>query len=148
MKHTALQMSLGVVLFASATSLLKPAAPSSKDGHHSGLAATITMADGTARTVRLEGVGCSVAICSRTEIKGKTEAHSLLRTWLDAICGIKQMTPNRATLTMKDGSERAISLLTGFRVLYVTNASGGSEKIDLANTKSVEFVPASRLFTH
>lgn len=147
MTHT-LRMTLAVVLFGYSASALKPAAPSSKDGHQSGLAATITMPNGTARTVRLEGVGCSVAICSRTEIKGKTEARSFLGTWLDAISAIKPTTPNRATLTMKDGSERAISLVTDFRVLYVTNASGGSEKIDLASTKSVEFVPASHLFTH
>jgi hypothetical protein len=141
-------MSLGIILFGYAASALKPAIPSSKDGHQSGLAARITLADGTARTVRLDGVGCSVAICSRTEIKSKTEARSLLTTWLDTISAITSTAPNRATLTMKDSSERAISLLADFRVLYVTNASGGSEKIDLANTKSVEFVPASHLFTH
>ena len=143
MKRATLRMSLAIMLFSYAASTLKPAAPRSNNGHQMGLAATITMPNGTARTVRLEGVGCSVAICSRTEIEGKTEARSLLRAWLDAISAIEPTIPNRATLTMKDGSERAISPVTDFRVLYVTNASGGSEKIDLSNTKSVEFVPAS-----
>lgn len=143
MNHTALRMSLAVILFGPAASTLKPAAPSSNDGHQSALAAKITMPDGTLRMVRLEGVGCSASICSRTEIKGKTEARPLLRTWLDAISSIKVTSPDSAILVMKNGSERTISLVNAFRVLYVTNAPGGSEKIDLADVRSVEFVPAS-----
>ena len=143
MTHTALRMSLAVILFGSAASKLKPAEPSSNDGHQSGLAARITMPDGTLRMVRLEGIGCSVSICSRTEIKGKTDAHSLLSTWLDAISSIKVTTPNRAILAMKDGSQRMISLVTDFRVLYVRNGWVSSEKVDLADIRSVEFLPAS-----
>ena len=76
--------------------------------------------------------------------RSTTEAHSLSRTWLDAICTIKATAPDRATLARRDGSQRMISLVNAFRVLFLTNSSGGTEKIDLADIGSVKFVPAWR----
>jgi hypothetical protein len=110
-----------------------------EQGHLSGLMAKITLPGGATRTVRLEGVGCAASICSRTTIKGRTGHDALQSTWLDSIAAIKGTTEADALLVMKDGTERRLSLVTDFRVLYVRNGSGAAEKLDLAAVKSVEF---------
>src|SRR5581483_4520648 len=61
-------------------------------GHVSSLVARLTMHDGATRTVRLEGVGCSQSICSRTAIKAKTASDTLVRTWFDSLAAIKDTT--------------------------------------------------------
>ncbi len=108
-------------------------------GHLSGLAATITMRDGATRTVRLEGVGCPQAICSRTAIKAKTGADSLVQTWFDSLAAITDTTPSDALFVLKDGTSRRMSLVYDFRVLYLANRLGGTERLDLAKVQSIEF---------
>jgi hypothetical protein len=41
---------------------------------------------------------------------------------------------------MRDITSRRMSLLTDFRVLYLANRLGGSEKLDLAKVQSVVFL--------
>jgi len=115
-----------------------------RDGHVSGLNARITLPDGRTRAVKLEGVGCSASMCSRTAMRATAELNSTARIWLDRISAIKDTTDHDALLVMQDGSQRRISLLTDFRVLYFTNASGTLEKLDLAKMKSIEFPPLPR----
>jgi len=98
------------------------------------------MADGSKRVARLEGVGCSASICSRTLIKGRAGRETLVKTWLDSIAAIKDTTVDDALFLLKDGTERRMYLLTDFRVLYLEDPLGGSEKLDLAKVKSVEFL--------
>src|SRR5205807_1615652 len=100
----------------------------------------ITLLDGATRTVQLEGVGCPVNICSRTLIKGKTEGNALIRTWLDSIAVIKNTTENDALFVLKSGTQKRMSLVTDFRVLYLANQLGGTQKVDLAKVRSVEFL--------
>ena len=45
---------------------------------------------------------------------------------------------------MKNGNEQRMSLVTDFRVLYLTDRSHSSEKLDLAETKSLEFLPSTK----
>ncbi len=111
-----------------------------RQGHLSGLTARITMADGTSRTARLEGVGCSASICSRTTIKGKGESDSLVTSRLDSLSAIRDTTANDALFVMKDGTRRRLSLVTDFRVIYLENQGAGTEKVDLEKVKSVEFL--------
>ena len=63
-----------------------------------------------------------------------------MRTWVDSIASIKDATANDALFVMRDGTERRLSLVTDFRVLYISNGIGGSEKLDLAKIRSLEFV--------
>ena len=100
--------------------------------------AKLTMSDGTNRTVRLDGVGCSVSICSRVLIKAKTANGSLVTIPLDTLFAIRDTTENSALFVLKNGSERRLSLLQDFRVLYIPNRTTGTERIDLAKIKSLE----------
>lgn len=45
-----------------------------------------------------------------------------------------------ALFVLNDGTERRLSLMSDFRVLYLANPLGGREKLDLARVKSVEFL--------
>ena len=100
-----------------------------------GQTAKITLADGTTRTARLEGVGCSASICSRTAIDG---------TPLGSIAAIKDTTATGAVLLLKNGTTRRLALGKDFRVLYFASPSGVAGKLDLATIKSLEFLPAPK----
>lgn len=108
-------------------------------GHLTGLTAQLTLRDGNVQPVKLEGVGCPQAICSRTAIHGKVGAEPDVRAWLDNLAAIRDITATDALFVMKDGTSRRMSLLYDFRVLYLANYLGGPEKIDLQKLRSVEF---------
>jgi hypothetical protein len=67
-----------------------------------------------------------------------------VRTWLDSIASIKDPTDDDALFVLKDGTQHRMPLVMGFRVLYVRNLSGGRENLDLAKTKSIEFLAPAR----
>jgi hypothetical protein len=112
--------------------------PSRVEGHGSGLSARVISADGTSRTVRLEGVGCTESMCSRVFIRTKS-AGAPLQTWIDSVASIRNTTQNDALFVMKDGTERRLAFVPDFRVLYVSSRNGGTEKLDLAKIQSLEF---------
>ncbi len=112
----------------------------STQGHASSLVARITMHNGATRTVKLEGVGCTQSICSRTAIKAKTASDALVRTWFDSLAAIKDITAKDALFVLKDGTSQRMSLINDFRVLYLANQLGGTERLDLRTVKSVEFL--------
>jgi hypothetical protein len=114
--------------------------PSQVEGHRSGMMAKVVSADGTSRTVRLEGVGCTESVCSRVFIRSKGKSGAPLRTWFDSIASIKDGTAADALFVMKDGTERRLSFVTDFRVLYVSSRNDGTQKLDLAKIRSVEFL--------
>ena len=99
---------------------------------------TITMANGTRRIVRLEGVGCTESICSRVLMKGRAFDGSIVSIPFETISAIQDVTYTSALFVMKDGKQQRLSLLTDFRVLYSPTANGRIEKIDLAKIKSLE----------
>jgi hypothetical protein len=147
MKKTTFRIiSLAVALVSPVTFAVRGASEPSEDrqGHLSGLTARITMADGSSRMARLEGVGCSASICSRTVIKSRAESESMVKTWLDSIAAIRDTTASDALFVLKDGSARRLSFVTDFRVMYLANRLGGTEKLDLARVKSVEFQAPSK----
>ena len=115
-----------------------------QQNHLSGLTAKITFPSGSVRIVKLEGVGCSRSICSRTLLKAKTPSDPLVTLWLDSIAAIQDTTADDALFILKNGAERRISLIADFRVLYIADRSGGIGKLDLARVKSVEFLAPPR----
>ena len=118
--------------------------PSQVEGHRSGMMAKVVSADGTSRTVRLEGVGCSESMCSRVFIRGRDEGGAPLRTWLDSIASIKDGTAADALFVMKDGTERRLTFVSDFRVLYISNPNGRAQKLDLARIRSLEFLDSGK----
>lgn len=108
-------------------------------GHLSGLTASLTRRDGTVQTVKVEGVGCPQAICSRTAIHAKAGTEREIRTWLDSLAAIRDITARDALFVMKDGTSRRMSLLYDFRVLYLASRLEGADKVDLGKLESVEF---------
>jgi len=97
------------------------------------------MFDGTVRTATFEGVGCSSSICSRVAIKGKANGTPVT-TRLNSIAAIRDVNADSALLVLKDGTTRRLTLINDFRVIYLDNRSAGGEKLDLARTRSVEFI--------
>jgi hypothetical protein len=97
--------------------------------------ARLTSLNGTSRAISLDGVGCSVSMCSRVFIRGKAQDGSQEQILLDTIASIK----DGNLFTLKNGAERHLSLVPDFRVLYLTNPDGSTEKVDLARIKAIEF---------
>jgi len=83
-------------------------------------------------------------MCSRVVIKGKDTRGKIVGTPLDSIASITVATKDTAVLVMKDGTERNVTLVPDFRVLYVTDRSGVNERIDLAKIRSVEFLATDK----
>ncbi|MBZ5635011.1 MAG: hypothetical protein LAO55_17965 [Acidobacteriia bacterium] len=135
---------LALVLLIPAFRSVGASLPSQVEGHRSGMMARVVSADGTSRTVRLEGVGCTESMCSRVFIRSKGESGDPRRTWLDSIASIKDATANDALFVMKDGTERRLAFMTDFRVLYVSNSNGRTEKLDLTKIQSLEFLDSGK----
>jgi len=79
-------------------------------------------------------------MCSRVFIRSKGESGAPLRTWFDSIASIRNATATDALFVMKDGTERRLSFVTDFRVLYVSGPNGGAEKLDLSKIRSLELL--------
>jgi hypothetical protein len=117
--------------------------PSEAKAGSSPLVARLTLANGRAQTVTLEGVGCSETICSRVAVRTRGEGESgVTSTWLDTIAAITDITPGAAVFVLKDGTSRRLSVQHDNQFLYFVGQTGAEGKIDMAGLKSVEF-PAS-----
>jgi hypothetical protein len=104
----------------------------------------ITMANGTTRTAYLQGVGCSAAICSRVFIQGKVDNNSTATIRFDSISAIEEITENAAVFVMNDGTRRHVTFIPDFRVLYIANPNGGTEKLDLRTIKTLQVLRDAR----
>lgn len=149
MKTTILRFVItSVVLLAPLTLATRGAKSVSQEpnpqGHLSDLAAKITLPDGSSRLFRLEGVGCPTGMCSRIAIKGRAKDASLVKDWLDTLAAIKETNDKDALFVFKNGKEQRLSLMSYFRVLYLANQSGRTEKVDLAKIKSIEFLAPAK----
>lgn len=108
--------------------------PAQVEGHHSGFAARLVLANGSSRNVHLAGAGCTETMCSRVFLM--TTAG---RVWLDSIASIQDPHENTVVFLMKDGRKQRLALTSDFRVLYVVDEHGRGEKIDLKAIRSVAF---------
>ena len=112
--------------------------------HSFGLMSKITLPNGSSRTVRLDGVGCTESICSKVLIKAKTAGNSVIETWLDSIAAIRDIHESEALFVSKNGSEQRLSFIPDFRVLYIAKPGKATEKLDLAKIKSLEILGPAR----
>ena len=135
-----LLLTIAFVLQGAATPRPDNRAEQPSSTHLSGLNARVTQPNGSTRTVTLDGVGCSMSMCSKVFIKGKDAGGNLVGTPLDSIASITVATKDMAVLVMKDGTQRHVALVPDFRVLYVTDRTGSNERIDLAKIRSVQFL--------
>ena len=105
------------------------------------LVAKMMLLNGGSRTIAIEGVGCSEAICSRVAVRSRADDHSpVTRTWLDTIAAIQDITPKDALFVLKDGTARRLSVVHDNRFLYFADQRGAERKIDMADIKSIEFL--------
>ena len=115
--------------------------PNDYQGHRSHLRAKITLADGTARTVTLQGVGCTASMCSRVAVRDMKA-----RVWLDGLASVSKISqdgdagPVKAFFKFKNGTERTESVVADNRVLYLEGRFGRSEKLDLASLSEIAFI--------
>jgi hypothetical protein len=72
------------------------------------------------------------------------DSHSTATVWFDRISTIKDVTENAALFVMKDGTERRVAFIPDFRVLYIANPNGGTEKLDLRTIQSLEMLPPAK----
>jgi hypothetical protein len=110
------------------------------EGHRSSLRATVTMADGTARTVTLRGVGCPSSMCSRVRARDMKADN----VWLDGLASVREIShdadgPVKATFKFRNGAERQASIVAMNRVLYVAGRFGLAEKLDLGSVSKIDF---------
>jgi hypothetical protein len=130
---------IGVLCVAGAgAASIAPRNLSNLEGHHSSLRATLTMADGTVRAIKLEGVGCPQGMCSR--VKAREQANII---WLDGLASVRGIShtagPITATFRFKDGTERQASIIAVNRVLYAHRSFGFTDRIDLASVSKIDF---------
>ena len=148
---------LGLVGATSFAQLPNHPTITAEEGDLPPLMARINLPNGATRTVVLQGVGCSISICSTHAIGGRAENNSLVNTGLDTIAAIKETTENDALFVLKNGTQQRLSFVHGMtgahdgrnkqsytRFLYLANHYGIEAKIDLADVKSVEFLGPER----
>lgn len=129
---------------ANGPSSVKDTGRHTSQGHRSGMMARAVFLDGTDRTLRLEGVGCSESMCSRVFIRSTGEDGAPLRTWLDSIASIQHTAANDALLVMRDGAQQRVTFVPDFRVLYLSNPGGRAERLDLTTIRSLEFLDSGK----
>jgi hypothetical protein len=129
-----------------ATSTTRPAGAHSPDRPSPSMMVRLTQADGSSRTVALEGVGCSESICSRVVVISRAEGDAgAISTPLDTVAVITNIRDDKAQFVFRDGTMKRLSVVPWNRVFYV-HGGAGSETIDLAQLSLVEFLPEAPLF--
>ena len=118
--------------------------PQSAERHASRLMARVTLPDGRFQTVTLDGFGCSAAICSRVFVEGRTDNGSAAKIWIDVLSAIRDITADSALFVMKDGTQRRLSLITDFRVLYLQEGIAKPQKLDLSKIQALQMVETNR----
>jgi hypothetical protein len=108
--------------------------------HLSDLMAKITLADGSTQIVILDGIGCTESLCSTVLMKARTATSAMVEIWFESIAAIRNIRQNEAVFVTRDGSERRLTFVSDFRVLYVSREGGAKRKIDLAKIKSLEIL--------
>jgi len=87
------------------------------------LTAEIALPDGATQIITLDGVGCSISICSRVFIRGKSNGATA-KIRLDKLAAVTDITQDSALFVMKDGTQQRLSFLPDFRVLTSTVGEG------------------------
>jgi hypothetical protein len=147
MKYAVTATCVSLFLLAPTPFLVKgsgvPAALADAGGSPSpALTAKIVLRNGRTQIARLDGIGCPAAICSRVAMKAKSADGSLVTTRLDRIAAIQGTNAGPILFALKDGRQQRLSPVRDFRVLYLAKGDGGTEKVDLAQVRRVQFAEA------
>jgi hypothetical protein len=115
-------------------------APKGLEGHKSSLHARAIMADGTARAVTVEGVGCAETMCSRVRV-GTSKADTV---WLDGLASMRAISHDadgsvKAIFKFRGGAERQASIVAENRVLYIAGWFGYTERLELGSVRRIDF---------
>lgn len=100
-------------------------------------------ASGPSRMATLEGVGCTQAICSRVAIRtlGDHEGeHADVLVDFETITTIRSHGAGRATVDLIDGTSRRVVIPIENRVLYLSDASDATEKVNLGDFAAIKFL--------
>ena len=106
--------------------------------------ANVTFPDGTSQVVTLNGVGCTVSICSRTFVRGRSNGSSIATISFDALARITDVTEDSGLFVMKDGAQQRLSFIPDFRVLHLGSGTGKAGKLDLAKIRSLQMLPLAK----
>ncbi len=145
MKHLTISVTVAVLSLAAPLHRASGALGKSTVGT-SARVVRLVLRDGASRIVRLEGVGCDETICSRVAIGTRTIGNvSVNRTQFGEIAAVQDICDDEAVFVFKNGARRHMSIVRDNRVLYVIDADGRPQKINLGRLVSIDFdVQASR----
>src|SRR6266849_2047384 len=127
-----------IILSALPLILMAAGVSAVSEEHTAPAMARVTLADGSVRTVAFQGLGCSVAVCSRNFLRSKGSGEQMDSTSLDSIAAIKDTSEAvahqarsgmNAVIVHKDGTEHRHAVTADFRYLYFTDSSGTVGKI-------------------
>ena len=140
MEHRSWIASLTAVATLSLLSTLSFARPHTDPAHRSTLPVRLTMPDGTQHAATLRGVGCLESMCSRVRALDR-HADSI---WLDGLTCVREISggrsgPVHAMFVLRDGTQRAASIVETNRVLYLTDDRGRDRRVDLATLSRIDF---------
>src|SRR5262245_26935546 len=111
--------------------------------HAGRLAAQIKLPDGTTQSVAIDGVGCSISICSRVFIRAKSSGTTTTIP-LDSLVSVTDVSDDSALFVTKDGTRQRLSFIGDFRVLYLKSGSGQTVKLDLSKIRSLQMVRSAK----
>ena len=117
---------------------------SNASAHPTSLTARVALPDGTTEMLKIDGFGCSVALCSRVFIRAKGSGGVAESIWIDTIAEIKDIADNGALFVMTDGTARRLSFVSDFRVLYFRGPNNSVKKLDLSRIRSLQILAASK----
>ena len=103
----------------------------------------LTPFSGPSRVATLEGVGCTEAICSRVGIRtlGNDEGEQAdILVNFETITAIRPHDAGRASLELLDGTSRQIVIRIDNRVLYLSDDSLHTQKVDVGEFAAIEFL--------
>jgi hypothetical protein len=107
-----------------------------------GLTIRIIPLNGPSRVQTLDGIGCSEVICSRVfvrtfvEDEGRTVARDIP---LDTVAAIEPRGGGHARVRFINGTVQRLVVPVGWRVLYLLDDAGRTQKVDLSELHSIEF---------
>jgi len=103
----------------------------------------LTPLSGPSRVATLEGVGCTEAICSRVAIRTLRDdegEHADVLVDFETITAIKPREAGRATVVLTDGTSRQVVIPVDNRVLYLSDDSDRTQKVDVGEFAAIEFL--------
>jgi hypothetical protein len=106
-----------------------------------GLTLRLIPLNGPSRVQTLDGIGCSEAICSRVFVRTfvEDEDRTVARDIpLDTVAAIEPLGAGHARVRFISGTVQRLVVPIGWRVLYLLDDAGRTQKVDLSELHSIE----------